>query len=33
MKSFITEVMPLKEIDRAYEMVKDRNAIKVILTT
>ena len=32
MKSFITEVMPLKEIDRAYEMVKGGNVIKVILT-
>ena len=33
MKTFITEIMPLKEIDRAYEMVKNRNVIKVILTT
>jgi len=32
MKTFISEVMPLKEIDRAYEMVKDGNVIKVILT-
>jgi len=32
MKTFITEIMPLKDIDHAYEIVKSGNAIKVILT-
>jgi len=31
-KRFITHVMPLSEIDRAYEVVKEGNAIKVVLT-
>ncbi len=33
MKAFITEIMRLKDIDQAYEIVKSGNAIKVILTT
>jgi len=31
MKSFITEIMPLSEIKQAYEMIKEGNAIKIIL--
>ena len=32
MKRFITHTMPLREIHRAYELVKEGNAIKIILT-
>lgn len=32
MKAFITEIMPLKDINRAYRIVKSGNAIKVILS-
>jgi threonine dehydrogenase-like Zn-dependent dehydrogenase len=32
MKRFISHTMPLGEIDRAYEIIKSGNAIKVVLT-
>lgn len=32
MKSFITEIMPLTDIDKAYEIIKGGNAIKIILS-